>query len=135
MYQTIQLQTAAGESIVNISAQVQERVKSSGVAEGLCAIFVPHTTAAISLNSGMDPKTALDLIAELKRIVPTRVDFNHQFDTPADAAGHIKASLVGDSVTLIVSGGSAVLGSSQSVLFFEFDGPRERKVLVQIIGK
>jgi len=79
--------------------------------------------------------TAADLILELHRLVPTRVDFQHTYDTPADAAGHIKATLVGNSATLIVTGGEVVLGSSQSILFFEFDGPRERKVHVQVLGR
>lgn len=133
-FTTIELQTSPGESLTNITAQVQEAVKHSGVKDGACVVFVPHTTAGLTLNSGIDPKTAADLILELHRLVPTRVDFQHTYDTPADAAGHIKATLVGHSATLIVSGGQLALGSSQSVLFFEFDGPRERKVLVQVMG-
>jgi secondary thiamine-phosphate synthase enzyme len=82
----------------------------------------------------MDPATAADLVSELHRLVPTRVDFKHIYDTPADAAGHIKATLVGASLSLIVSKGELILGSSQSILFFEFDGPRARKVLVQVLG-
>ena len=134
-FSTIELQTSPGESLTNITDKVQQAIKNSGVKEGLCAVFAPHTTAGLTLNSAIDPSTAADLILELHRLVPTRVDFQHTYDTPADAAGHIKATLVGNSATLIVTGGKAVLGSSQSILFFEFDGPRERKVHVQVLGR
>ena len=134
-FSTIELQTSPGESLTNITDKVQQAIKNSGVKEGLCAVFAPHTTAGLTLNSAIDPGTAADLILELHRLVPTRVDFQHTYDTPADAAGHIKATLVGNSATLIVTGGEAALGSSQSILFFEFDGPRERKVHVQVLGR
>ena len=97
-------------------------------------VYVPHTTAALTVNSAMDPKTPLDIVDEVHRIVPTRVDFQHIYDTPADAAGHVKASLVGGDLTLIVTEGDLLLGGSQSVMFFEFDGPRSRKVVVRIMA-
>ena len=134
MLTTIELQTPPGESLTNVTDRVQAAVKASGVAEGICVVFAPHTTAGLTLNSGMDPATDADLVSELHRLVPTRVDFKHIYDTPADAAGHIKATLVGASLSLIVSKGELILGNSQSLLFFEFDGPRARKVLVQIIS-
>ena len=115
-------------------AQVQGAIDESGVQAGLCAIVVPHTTAGITINSGLDPATPNDILADLKRLVPTRVDFEHQYDTPADAAGHIKATLVGHSLTLVIEGGKLLLGHSQSVMFYEFDGPRERRVQVKILG-
>jgi len=134
-FSTIELQTSPGESLTNITDKVQQAIKNSDVKEGVCVVVAPHTTAGLTLNSAIDPSTAADLILELHRLVPTRVDFQHTYDTPADAAGHIKATLVGNSATLIVTGGNAVLGSSQSILFFEFDGPRERKVHVQVLGR
>jgi secondary thiamine-phosphate synthase enzyme len=97
-------------------------------------VVVPHTTAAITVNSGLDPATPIDIIADVNRLVPKRVDFVHQYDTPADAAGHIKATLVGHSVTLIISNGKLLLGGSQSIMFYEFDGPRQRQVQVKIIA-
>lgn len=133
MLSTIDLQTEKGDSLIDITAQVRAAVEATGVAEGICALFVPHTTAAITINSALDPMTAVDIVADLRRLVPTRVDFAHQYDTPADAAGHIKAALVGHSVTLIINNGSLLLGGSQSVLFYEFDGPRKRQVQVKII--
>ena len=83
---------------------------------------------------GLDPATPNDILADLKRLVPTRVDFEHQYDTPADAAGHIKATLVGHSLTLVIDGGKLLLGHSQSIMFYEFDGPRQRRVQVKILG-
>jgi secondary thiamine-phosphate synthase enzyme len=134
MFTTITIQTARGESLLDITAQVRAAVLESGIADGLCALFVPHTTAALTLNSALDPATPRDLVDELRRLVPKRVDFQHQYDTPADAAGHIKAALIGHSATLIVSAGRLTLGGSQSILFFEFDGPRRRQVQVKIIA-
>ena len=116
------------------ATQVQGAIDESGVQAGLCAIVVPHTTAGITINSGLDPATPNDILADLKRLVPTRVDFEHQYDTPADAAGHIKATLVGHSVTLVIEGGKLLLGHSQSVMFYEFDGPRQRRIQVKILG-
>ena len=133
MFHEITVNTPRGDALIDITAQVREVVASSGVQDGICVLFVPHTTAAITLNSALDPATATDIITDLRRIVPTRVDFVHQYDTPADAAGHVKAALVGHNVTLIIAGGKLTLGSSQFVLFYEFDGPRARRVQVKIM--
>lgn len=134
MLTTIDLTTPDGESLLDITAQAREIVRGSGVDEGICVLVVPHTTAAITLNSALDPATAADIIGDLQRLVPKRVDFAHQYDTPADAAGHIKAALIGHSVTLAITRGDLALGGSQSILFYEFDGPRRRQVQVKIIG-
>lgn len=134
MLKKIELQTASDESLVNITKELRVAVRESGVKEGICVVYVPHTTAALTVNSGIDPKTAMDIVDEVHRLVPTRVDFHHTYDTPADASGHVKASLVGGDVTLIITEGDLLLGGSQSVLFFEFDGPRSRKVVVRIMA-
>lgn len=133
MLKKIEIETKKGESLVNISAQVREAVAASGVQEGICVLYCHHTTGGLVINSGMDPNTARDVIEELHRIVPTRADFHHIYDTPADASGHIKAVLVGGSQTVPVSGGKLLLGSSQSIFFYEFDGPRNRQVLMRIM--
>jgi len=134
MLKTITIETPAGDALVDITAEATALVAESGVQSGICVLIVPHTTAAITLNSGLDPATPADIVAELKRLVPTRVDFIHQYDTPADAAAHIKATLVGNSITLAIDGGELLVGWSQSVLFCEFDGPRRREIQVKIIG-
>lgn len=133
MLTTLSIQTEPGDSLINITEQVRQVVARSGVQAGTCTLVVPHTTAALTLNSSLDLATTTDLIGEIKRLVPTRVDFKHQYDTPADAAGHIKATLVGHSQTLIIHDGQLLLGGSQSILFFEFDGPRQRKLYVKIM--
>lgn len=129
----LHLATPNGESLIDITSQIREKIHESGIRDGLCALFVPHTTAALTINSALDPATPTDMIEELQRLVPKRVDFHHQYDTPADAAGHIKAALIGHSATLIIADGHLVLGGSQSILFFEFDGPRTRRVNIKII--
>ncbi len=100
---TVELETPPGESLLNISNRVKAAVKESGVTDGICVVFVPHTTAGLVVNSGSDPATAADIGSQLRRLVPTHVDFQHTYDTPADAAGHIKVALTGTSVSLIVS--------------------------------
>jgi secondary thiamine-phosphate synthase enzyme len=134
MLKTITLQTTYGDSLTDVTAQIRDIVRESGIQGGLCALIVPHTTAAITLNSALDSATALDIIADVNRLVPKRVDFLHQYDTPADAAGHIKAALIGHSVLLVVENGDLLIGSSQSVLFYEFDGPRTRTVQVKLMS-
>ncbi len=134
MLTVIEIETPAGEALVDITAQVRAALAASGVTAGICVIIAPHTTAGITLNSGLDAATLADLVAELQRLVPKRVDFAHQYDTPADAAGHIKAALVGQSATLAIAAGELLLGGSQSVLFCEFDGPRSRKAQVKILA-
>jgi len=133
-FQTLILETPERQALVVITDEVRRVVRESGVAEGLCVVFCPHTTAGLTINSALDPATALDLWHELDRIVPTRVDFIHTFDTPSDAAGHIKATLVGSQLTLIVHDATLVLGSAQGVFLCEFDGPRRRQVHVKVVA-
>jgi secondary thiamine-phosphate synthase enzyme len=134
MLKVLELQTPKGDALVDITSQVKAVIAESGVTDGLCAVIVPHTTAGITVNSGLDPATPEDIIADMQRLVPKRVDFVHQYDTPADAAGHIKATIVGHSITLAISEGQLLLGWSQSILFYEFDGPRDRHVQIKIIA-
>lgn len=133
MLSFVEIETPPGESLLDITSQVREVIADAGIAEGVCVLVVPHTTAAITLNSAIDGATAADIRNELQRLVPKRVDFIHQYDTPADAAGHVKATLVGHSITLIVEHGDLTIGGSQSILFYEFDGPRKRRVQVKLL--
>jgi secondary thiamine-phosphate synthase enzyme len=133
MYKTVNIETGLGDSLTDITEQVRTIVKESGVQSGVCVLVVPHTTAAVTINSGMDPATVQDIVSDVRRLVPTRTDFHHIVDTPSDAAAHIKASLVGNSETVLVEDGDLVFGHSQSLLFFDFDGPRQRRVMVKVI--
>src|SRR5699024_9994324 len=107
----------------------------SGIKSGICCVFIPHTTAAITVYSGVDSLGLLDMNDTIKTLVPTRVDFHHQCDTPTDAAGHIKSAIINPSMTFIVESGELILGSSQSIYFFEFDGPRDREYYIKVIGE
>ena len=135
MFTEIKVNTTKSECLVNITDQVQQAIAESKVQEGICVVFVPHTTAAITINSCLDSMTPEDIISDVHRLVPTRVDFKHIYDTPADAAGHIKSVIIGNSLSLIIKDGKALLGGSQSILFFEFDGPRSRVVQVRILSE
>ena len=133
MFQTITVKTEERQSLVLITDEVRRVVRDSGVDGGICLVFCPHSTAGLTINSYLDSATALDVRAEMDRLVPTRVDFIHQFDTPSDAAGHIKATLTGSQLLLIVENGDIVLGSSQGLFFCEYDGPRMRQVYVKVM--
>ena len=124
----------ASASVHDITAQVQEAVKESGIQEGFCIVHCNHTTAGLLVTSFWDKRGHVDFMEELDKIVPTRYDYRHQFDTPTDAAGHIKTALSGVTLNLIVTGGKALLGSSQGILFAEYDGPRDRQFIVKVIS-
>ncbi len=131
MLQKFDIATKMGD-ICEITADVKKCVEDSGITEGLCVVYTPHTTAAIVVTSRMDPDGFDDLRDEVNRLIPTRIDFKHQFDTPSDAAGHIKCTLLGVSMTFIVTEGKLLLGGSQGIFFEEFDGPRKRNYYVKV---
>lgn len=117
-----------------ITDEIQNLVDQSGVKDGLCIVVTNHSTAGLIINSKMDPATLCDLVDEIDRIVPTRIDFHHTYDTPRDAAAHVKAMLVGHSLSIPISKGELKLGSFSGIFFCEFDGPRERQVLIHVLG-
>lgn len=123
--------TTTANAAYDITQTVRDAVAAGGVSSGLCVVFVPHTTAGVSISSFWDPKGLEDVHDDINRLVPTRIDFKHQFDTPQDAAGHVKSVLVGVSLTLIIDEGKPLLGHSQGVFFNEFDGPRQRQFFVK----
>lgn len=127
---TLEIRTNAREEVVDLTPKIAALVASSGVANGLCTVFVPHTTAAVTINENADPDVREDLLAALGRAVPDGIPYRHgEGNSPA----HVKASLVGSSVTVIVEGGRLRLGTWQGIQLCEFDGPRTRKVWVRII--
>ena len=127
------LKTSKIQEWVNLLDEVKEFVAESGVKEGVCVVYNPHTTAGLFINSYLDPNTPEDILFEWNRLIPTRFDFFHQFDTPTDAAGHVKSVLMGNTYSLIIHEGELVIGHSQGIVFAEFDGPRDRHVLVKIM--
>lgn len=122
------------EGMHDITALVQQAVAESGVQEGICIVHSNHTTASLLVTSFWDKRGHVDFMEEMDKLIPTRYDYLHNFDTPTDAAGHIKSALGGTTLTLIVTGGKALLGSSQGILFAEFDGPRDRQFFVKVVA-
>lgn len=124
---TISIETRA--DLVDITSQVQNVVRESGISEGICILYVPHTTAGITINEGADPDVKRDLLTHLEKLVPRRGSYRH---VEGNTDAHIKASLMGCSETIFVQEGRLTLGTWQSIYFAEFDGPRTRKVLVKV---
>lgn len=125
----LEINTPAREVMVDITDMVMKEIKKSGVADGLCVIFVPHTTAGITINENADPTVKEDVIVALEKIIPN-LRFKH---TEGNSDAHIKASLMGSSVTLIIENGMPFLGTWQGIYFCEFDGPRKRRVYIKFL--
>lgn len=116
--------------LVDVTSPIEKLVTESGIKEGLVFVFVPHTTAGVTINENADPDVKHDLLLQFDRIAPDSKDFRHgEGNSPA----HIKSSLVGSSVNIIISDGRLSLGTWQGIYFCEFDGPRTRKLNVKII--
>jgi secondary thiamine-phosphate synthase enzyme len=117
---------------INISTEVAKAVADSRILEGICVVFIPHTTAAVTVNENADPDVPRDVGFALDMISPDRREFQHG---EGNSAAHTKTSLVGPSLTLIVTGGRLLLGTWQGIWFNEYDGPRSRKVHIRIMGE
>jgi secondary thiamine-phosphate synthase enzyme len=129
---TFEVRTRTRNELVEITTLVRQAVRQSGVKRGVCVVYCPHTTAAVTINENADPDVIHDLLAYLGRAVPQRQpDFRHG---EGNSDAHIKASLVGSSVQVIIDDGDLVLGRWQGVFFCEFDGPRSRQVHVQCLS-
>ncbi|MCH8272828.1 MAG: YjbQ family protein [Candidatus Marinimicrobia bacterium] len=124
--------TNSSTEMVNITSQVQNELKRAEIKSGICTVYVPHTTAGITINEGADPAVARDMVMELNKIVPLQDEYAH---AEGNSAAHIKSSLLGSSVQIPVEEGRLSLGTWQSVFLCEFDGPRNRRVIVKVIGK
>ncbi len=126
------LSTTKREELVDITAQVQGIVSKSGFKDGACIVFVPHTTAAVTINENYDPDVKTDIILSLSRIVPKDAGYRH---SEGNSAAHIKSAMLGPSETLIVKDGRLLLGQWQGIMLCEFDGPRKRRVIVDLLSK
>lgn len=116
--------------LIDITHKIQKAVDDSGAKDGTVEIFVPHTTAAVTINENADPDVKSDMLAYLERLVPQDSDFRH---SEGNSDAHIKSSLVGAHISVFISSGQLVLGTWQGIYFCEFDGPRSRHILVKII--
>ena len=126
----IQVKTKTRNELIDITQQVEKVVEEAGIAEGICVVVVPHTTAAVTVNENADPSVKADIIAKLGELVPAGDRYHHQ---EGNADAHIKAALVGTSESILVRGGQLALGTWQGVFFCEFDGPRTRQVWVKVL--
>ena len=128
--ETIQVKTGSRVEFVEITSNVREAVAKSGVKDGTAIVYVPHTTAGVTINEAADPSVVEDILTTLSQLVPVRASYKH-LEGNSDA--HVKASLMGSSINLILAGGSLSLGTWQGVFFCEFDGPRTRRVHVKVL--
>lgn len=127
----LSVSTRSRTTIADITGLVRDVVKKSGIESGVCHVYVPHTTAAVTINENADPSVKSDILKELEKMVPFEDDYAHQ---EGNSAAHIKSSLVGASETVLVENGELQLGTWQGICFCEFDGPRRRRVLVKIVS-
>lgn len=122
--------TRSHAEFIDITQEVKGILEKREIKEGICSVYVPHTTAAVMINENADPSVRKDIVNELNRLVPWNGPYTHR---EGNAAAHIKSTMVGSSITIPVSGGKLALGTWQGIYFCEFDGPRHREVFVQII--
>ena len=130
MSSSIPVKTSTRIEMVDITAKVREEVSRHGTVNGICMVYVPHTTAGITINEGADPAVCQDILTKLNELVPAGAGYRH---LEGNADSHIKASLVGSSVAVFIENGSLVLGTWQKIFFCEFDGPRSRRVSIKIL--
>ena len=130
MLKEIAIHTDIQTQILDITVKVQNIIRESGILNGLCCVFIPHTTAGIIINENADPSVKQDIVMELNKIIPLNDSYSH---LEGNSAAHIKASIVGSSVNIPIENGSLLLGNWQGICFCEFDGPRQRRFYVKII--
>jgi secondary thiamine-phosphate synthase enzyme len=129
-YQELTVHTHSRIELVDITAQIQRFIRDHKVESGLLFLFVPHTTAAITVNESADPSVQRDILAEINRLIPLAGPYQH---AEGNSAAHIKSTMIGPSQTFIIEGGQLALGTWQGLFFCEFDGPRTRKVWIKIL--
>jgi len=122
-----EISTRAKEEFIDLTSKVRKIVEDSGILTGICTVFVPHTTAGVTINENADPSVQSDILKTLKTMVPGTLHYTHM---EGNSPAHVKASLMGSSVQIMINNGSLVLGTWQGIYFCEFDGPRHRKVYI-----
>lgn len=128
--QKFEVRTRTREALIDVTRQVAEAIRASGLSAGICVVYVPHTTAAVTINENADPDVPRDLVHALSRAIPNEGFFHGEGNSDA----HAKASLVGNSELILVEGGAPALGTWQGIFLCEFDGPRTREVWVKVMG-
>lgn len=125
----LQVPTHTHTAMIDITREIEDLVRQSGISEGLCLVFIPHTTAAVTINEDADPDVQRDFMKEMETIVPWTDSYSH---SEGNSAAHIKASMMGFSEEIIIENGRLLLGTWQGIYFMEYDGPRQRKAYVKI---
>jgi len=131
MLKKMYIQTEKRMQVVDITEDVRKAVHESGIEDGICVVFVPHTTSAVTINENADPDVTKDILKELDKIVPPDDNYAH---IEGNSSAHIKSSLIGSSEHIIISNAELMLGTWQAIYFIDFDGPRHRKYLIKIIA-
>jgi secondary thiamine-phosphate synthase enzyme len=121
------IQTHSREDLIDITDQIKESVNESGTQTGICCVYVPHTTAGVTINENADPSVKADILMALRKIVPDSLPYTH---AEGNSPAHVKSSLVGPSLSIIIENGNLALGTWQGIIFCEFDGPRRRKLFI-----
>jgi len=132
VYEELRVKTPKREVLLDITSNIKKLVKNSGIREGVCRIFVPHTTAAITINENADPAVMKDIVTYFKKLIPQVSGFSHM---EGNSDAHIKTTLTGSSLDVLIHDGKLILGTWQGIMLAEYDGPRNRKVYVQIQGE
>jgi secondary thiamine-phosphate synthase enzyme len=130
MTKTIIVKTRTRTEFIDITSDVKEIVSKSGIKSGVCYVYVPHTTAGVTINEGADPAVVKDILSTLNKLIPHNNKYLHM---EGNSDAHIKTSLMGPSQSIIIEGGKLLLGTWQSIFFCEFDGARSRKIIVNVM--
>lgn len=136
IFQKLNVKTPSREILIDISNDIQNVVRNSNIEEGVCRIFIPHTTAGITINENADPSVMKDIINYLSKLIPIGGGLGYSFKHgEGNSDAHIKSSIISPSLDILIHDGRLMLGTWQGCFLAEFDGPRERKVFVQIQGE
>jgi len=127
----LEVRTPSKETLVDITGRVMEEVSSSGIQKGICSVYVPHTTAGVTINENADPSVKEDILMTFRKIVPDSLPYSH---SEGNSPAHVKASLIGSSVNILIDKGRLSLGTWQGIFFCEFDGPRNRRAFIKIFS-
>ncbi|MBO6040188.1 MAG: YjbQ family protein [Oscillospiraceae bacterium] len=127
----LSVDTAQHTQMLDITDRIRKAVDDSGIRDGICTVFIPHTTAAVTINENADPDVVRDFTAEINKLVPWEDGYRHM---EGNSAAHLKASMIGFSEQIIIDGGRLLLGTWQGIWFCEYDGPRHRIIYVKLMG-
>ncbi len=131
MTKTINVKTRSRTEFIDITSEVKRMVSESGIKSGVCYVYVPHTTAGVTINEGADPAVVKDILSTLNELIPNKNSYLHM---EGNSDAHIKTSLMGPSQAIIIEEGKLQLGTWQAIFFCEFDGARSRKVMIKVMG-